>query len=635
MKKTVALFVVLFSMLLSNTSFAQKTIPLTEALEEVSKVFGTRFVYERSILAGKTTTVDVNAQKAQPVEDILKNILYPNELLFLYVDFNHYTIVKRDEKNLALQQAQNNRINNVNQAGVNQITVTGVVTSLNNAPLSGVSILARVAGTGTSTDGNGNFSIRTESSDVLVFSYVGYISQEVNVAGQTNINVVLEPQQNKMNEVVVIAYGSQSRRDLTGSVSTIAGKDLTELPATINIEQALQGRAAGVMVVQESGQPGAATRVRIRGSSSLLGSNQPLYIVDGIPVVAESNIPDDGSVFNNGLLQQGLNSPLGNINPEDVESISILKDASATAIYGSRAANGVVIITTKKGRGKPTYNFSSAFSYQNAQTDKILNAQQFREIWTEAAMNSTSTAAIVQDIKNGTYFGSANTNWADEITPADPYTKSFNFSVSGASDKLRYYTALSSQNQQGSFQNSYFNRYSFLVNLHLSVSKAISLGTSINLSTSKQGSPDGGLLTRIYTFRPDLPVFDASGNYSFSDYHNFENPVALSTASNVNNTGLLLGSIYGEARFADDFTFKSSLALNYNKGRLRSFYPSHTFNGGFTRNGPGPGFGQESASEFISTLWENTLNYNRTFNSVHDVNGVLGASWQGDESEFL
>ena len=639
MKKIVVLCVVIFALLPVQSIHAQTSIPVKEALDEVSSVFGTRFVYERSVVAGKTTTVDVSSLKGKPVEDVLKSILYPNQLLFLYVDVNHYTIVRNDEKNIPLSSNVIDNVLSNNPAASdnnNQHIVSGIVlSSAGNAPLVGVNIQATKAGTGTTTGTDGRYTISVAERDVLVFTYVGFVPQQVAVGNQATINITLEPQQNQLNQVVVIAYGTQAKKDLTGSVSTISGKEIADLPPTINIEQALQGKAAGVMVLQESGQPGAATRVRIRGSSSLLGSNQPLYVIDGIPVVPEGNIPDDGSAFNNSLLQQGLSSPLGNINPEDVESISVLKDASATAIYGSRAANGVVIITTKKGRGRPTYNLSSSFSYQKAQTEEVLNAQQFREIWTEAAQNSTSTAAIVQDILNGSYFGNANTNWADEITPSNPYTKNLNFSISGASDKLRYYTALSTQNQQGSFENSFFNRYSFLVNLNMEVSKNINLGTSINISSSKQGSPDGGLLSRIYSFRPDLPVYDANGNYSFSDYHNFENPVALSTATNNNQTGLLLGSVYGELKFAKDFRFKSSLAINYNQGKFRSFYPSHTFTGGFTRNGPGPGFAQESSSQFLSHLWENTLNYNRTFNTVHDVTGIVGASWQGDNNEFI
>lgn len=633
MRKLAALSLLALSLLVCGAAAAQTKIPLKEALDEVTRIFGTKFVFERSVIENKTTTVDVPAQKDQPVENVLKRVLYPNNLLFLYVDVNHYTIVKNDKKIILVPATTDEKPATPGTADTAvEKKITGVVVSADNIPLSGVSITS--ANGGAITDNNGRFTIDAQVNEIITLTSVGYQPLSTRVKeGIQRLTMIVD--QKQIDEVVVIAYGTQNKKDLTGSISTISGKDIAELPPVVGVEQALQGRAAGVMVVQESGQPGSATRVRIRGTSSLLGSNQPLYVVDGIPVVAESNIPDNGAAINTNMIRQGLNSPLGNINMEDIESISVLKDASATAIYGSRAANGVVIITTKQGKGTPTYTFSTSLSYQKAQTEKMLNAQQFRELWTEAANNSTSTAAIVQDIKNGSYFGNGNTDWVKEVTPGDPLTKNINFSISGSTEKVRYYSSISAQDQMGSFENAYFKRYSFLLNLNVAASKSINLGTSVNLSSSTQGSPDGALLSRIYSFRPDLPVYDSAGNYSFSDYHNFENPVALATATNVNRTGLLLGSIFGEIKFAKSFTFKSSLALNYNIGKQRSYYPSHTNMGGFTRTGPGPGFASESSTHSNSTLWENTLNYNRTFRDKHTVTAVAGASWQGDDNEFM
>lgn len=640
MRKFAALCLLVFSIFGSAPAYAQSKISLKEALDQVTKEFGTKFVYERSVIAGKTTSVDISGQKGRPIEDVLKNILYPNNLLFLYVDFNHYTIVKNDEKSITPGEVSNNNPGTspaVTYATASQRVVTGKVSSFDNKPLGGVSITAKQSGSGTTSDDNGFFSIDVKKNDILSFSFVGYITQEIAISDETNnINVILQAQQKKLDEVVVIAYGTTTKKDLTGSVSQITGKSIAELPPTINVEQALQGRAAGVLVTQESGQPGAATRVRIRGSSSLLGSNQPLYVVDGIPVVAESNIPDDGSAFNNGLIQQGLNSPLGNINIDDIESISVLKDASATAIYGSRAANGVVIITTKKGRGKPTYTLSSSLSYQKAETDKVLNADQFREVWTEAVNNSTSTSAFAQAIRNGTYFGNANTNWEKEITPANPLTRNLNFSVSGGNDKIKYHTGAGVANQSGSFESAFFKRYNFLVNLNMNVSRKLNIGTSVNLSSSQQGSPDGSLLTRIYTFRPDLPVFDEDGKYTYSPFSAFENPVALSHVRNTNKTNMLLGSVFAEFKILKELVLKSSLAVNYNNGKFTSFYPRYTTTGGYSiANGPGLGFAQESTSETVSTLLEHTLTYNKIISPKHTIGGVLGAAWQGDNNEYI
>ncbi len=400
----------------------------------------------------------------------------------------------------------------------------------------------------------------------------------------------------------------------------------------------MQGRAAGVLVIQESGQPGGATRVRIRGSSSLLGSNQPLYVVDGVPVVAEGNIPDNGNALNNTLLQQGLSSPLNNINPADIESMTVLKDASATAIYGSRAANGVVLITTKKGDVKkgPTYNFNSTVSLQEAQTQKVLNTAQFKELWTEAANNSTSTALVVQQMKDGTYFKDANTDWEKEVSPQNPLSRNVNVSASGATEKSNYYASIGNTNQDGTFDNSGFKRYNLMVNLDFQASKSIKLGTSINLSSTTQMSVEPTLLARIYTFRPDLPVYNPDGTFTFSDGYALENPVALSKAKNTNTTGLVIGSAYGEATLARDFKLRSVLSINFNNGNLVNFYPSQTARGGWARaTGEGTGFGQQSNSQFLSHLWENTLSYNHLFNDTHSVEAVAGASWQGDNSEYF
>lgn len=631
MKKFALLFFLSVAIFAATPGLAQTAIPLKNALEKVTKKFGTKFVYERAVINNKTTTVDVSNTAGKTVEDVLKSILYPNDLLFLYVDVNHYTIVKNDNKSIAADNTSQ-----INAISKQQKFITGTVTGSDNKPLEGVSIFARNSGDGTATNNQGAYTIKVNASDVLTFTSVGFGSQTISVTDKAVLNVTLLPQQKGMDEVVVIAYGSVIKKDLTGSVSQISGKDLAELPPTINVEQALQGRAAGVQVTQESGQPGAATRVRIRGGSSLLGSNQPLYVVDGIPVIAESNIPDDGSAFNRGLIQQGLNSPLGNLNIDDIENISVLKDASATAIYGSRAANGVIIITTKKGSGKPVYSLNSSLSYQKAQTEKLLNATQFREIWEEAVGNSTSTSTFAKAIRDGSYFGKANTNWADEVSPTSPITRNLNFSVSGGNEKIRYHTGVGMQDQDGSFKSAYFKRYTFLVNLTMNVSKKLNIGTSINLSSSTQGAPDGGLLTRIYTFRPDLPVYDSTGNYSYSPFSAFENPVALSNVSNTNRTNMLLASAFAEFRILPTLVLKSSLSLNFNAGKYNSFYPSYTGTGGYSlANGPGLGFAQQSTSESISHLLEHTLTYLKTFREKHNFAAVAGASWQGDENQYL
>ena len=266
----------------------------------------------------------------------------------------------------------------------------------------------------------------------------------------------------------------------------------------------------------------------------------------------------------------------------------------------------------------------------------MLNADQFKEIWTEAVENSGSTNAFAQSVLDGSYFGDADTNWEDEVSQRTPLTTNFDLSVSGGNDAVKYYTSVGARNQEGVFDNSEFERYSINLNLDTKLSGRLYFGSNFNFSRSKQVSPKGNLLNSIYTFRPDFPVFDENGQYTVSPTNTFENPVARAAIKNENNTVLFLGSIYGRMDIAEGLSFKSFLSINYNLGDFNTFSPSFTFDGGFRRNtGPGDGFGLESSSTAISHVWENTLTYNKLLKQRHDITAVVGASWQGNTNEFL
>ena len=614
----------------ASTSYAQKITlseknsSLVSVLDKIAQQSGYDFVYGNTpVNAAKPITVVL---KNEDITDALEKVFAGQQLSYAIRN-----------KTVVLYQKEASFLDRV--TGLFQTTtITGKIVDEQNMGLPGVTVQLKGSSTVTTTSSNGNYSISVpDKGAVLVFSYIGLISQEKAVGTGSVINVKMTASAETLEETVIVAYGTQRKKDLTGSVSTISGESLTDLPSTINLEQALQGRAAGVQVIQETGQPGGATKVRIRGASSLLGSNQPLYIVDGVPVVAEGNIPDNSNVVNTTLIREGLSSPLNNISPNDIESMTVLKDASATSIYGSRAANGVVIITTKKGSATkgPVYSFNTSVSYQEAQTVDVLNADQFRELWTEAANNSTSTATIPQQMRNGTYFKDANTNWEKEVSMQNPLSRIANFSASGGNEKMRYYTSIGTTNHDGTFANSGFERNNLLLNLDFQASAALKFGTSINLSTSTQDSPDGTLFSRIYTFRPDLPVYNPDGTFTFSDGMSSENPVALSKAGNTNKTNLLIGSVFGELNFAKYFILKSTLSINYNTGYLKTFYPSQTARGGWLRaSGEGTGFGQQNSSQATSHLWENILTYNQRIGN-HNIEGIAGAAWQGNQNEYM
>jgi len=331
-----------------------KKIAVKEALDKVSELFGTKFVYERSTVRNKTTAVDVVSIKDQPVEEILKTILYPNNLLFLYVDKNHYTIVPKSSRAETAQSAASATNSSVEVLTANTpvtasnkpFTVTGKVTDDKVAPMTGATVNIKGTGIGTVTDADGNFTIRVpDKGGVLSISYIGYETVEAVVSKPATVNVSLLQQKILTQEVVVTAFGIRRDQKSLGYASQkVKGEQLSAVGNT-NIQNSLQGKAAGVQVRLSSGMPGRPALINIRGSRSITGSNEPLYVIDGLPVAAGSRSID--------------------FNPSDVESMDILKGPAAAALYGVRASNGVIVITTKSGKNasrKPVIIFESQFA---------------------------------------------------------------------------------------------------------------------------------------------------------------------------------------------------------------------------------------------------------------------------------
>ena len=520
------------------------------------------------------------------------------------------------------------------KAKTDQQRITGTVVDNTGMPLLGATVLVKGTNMGTTVDLDGRYELTVPANaTTLVFSYVGFLTREVEIGTQTTIDVVLQAD-DSLDEVVVIGYGTSQREDIIGSVGVVDMKNIESQAPTVNLDQALQGQVAGLYVSGSSGQPGAPARVRIRGTTSLQGSNQPLYVIDGIPVVAESNIPiggAEGQMLGNALAQEGLNTPIGNINTSDIKSITVLKDASAGAIYGSRAANGVIIIETKSGvySQGPQFSVDYSLSTQKPRTLEVLNAQQFREVTTTAVQNGTLNTAYTQSVLDGSYFGNADTNWEEVIAPSNPVTSNLNLNIQGGSESTRYYAGIGANQQEGSFEGSNFDRYSFKLNLDTEISRIWNFGVRSNLSYTDQNALDGSLTERMYIFRPDIPVFNEEGEYSFSPGYNLESPAALAQATNANKTLLVLSSFFTELKITNGLVAKSLLSVNYNNGEQKSFYPLFTSRGGWGRlTGPGDGYAQESTSVNSNVMWENTLRYNNLFNDVHRLDAVIGASFE-------
>lgn len=635
MKLTSLLIVSSLFQVYSNTMYGQETIisikmenvSVERVLSRIETLTEYKFLYNDREVDYKRK-VSINAKEEQ-LDNVLAKLFDQTntsfEIFETQIVLKKWTVVPK-AKPKKVKKAR-------------PITISGKVTSEDGTELPGASVLIKGTLNGVQTDIDGNFRIVAEKGDILTISYIGFLTAEVVVDDNTVINITLKEDTAKLGEVVVVGYGATPKEQLTGAVGTVEAKNIINQAPTVNLDYALQGQVSGVYISSATGQPGAAARVRIRGTTSLFGSNQPLYVIDGIPVTAESNIPvggSEGQVLGNQIDQQGLSTPIGNINPVDIESISVLKDASAAAIYGSRAANGVIIINTKKGRfsSAPKFNFDMSVSSQEANTLSVLNAEQFQQVWTTAVENGSSTDAFATAVTDETYFGEADTNWEEEISPGNPVTTNFNLNAQGGTERTRYSTSIGVNQQEGTFENSGFDRHSFNLNLDTKLNEIVKFGSSINISNTNQNFVDRSLTQLMYDYRPDIPVYDEEGNFSFSSQYTQENPVARTNTTNSNRTLLLLGSVYTQVQVAEGLNFKTLLGLNYNSGNQESFYPKFTFRGGWDRRfGDGDGFAQESRSRFTNTLWQNTLSYDRIFDN-HNINVVAGASFEKSSTSF-
>src|SRR5665647_46619 len=345
-------------------------------------------------------------------------------------------------------------------------TITGTVLEQSSGePLIGVSVLVKGSTQGTMTDLNGAFSIKAKVGETLKVSYIGYTAQEVKVSG-AQLKIRLEEDTKSLDEVVVIGYGTQKRKDVTGSISSISGKDLLKTqPATF--DQALQGKVAGVMVQQISGQPGGGVSIQIHGISSISSTNSPLYVIDGV-IIPPSMDPKNGS------------NPLNAINPSEIESLDVLKDASATAIYGSQATNGVIVITTKRGKeSAPQISYEGYMGYQQIPNKlNTLNLQQYATIMNERS--SVWGFGARPEFANSKYLGTG-TDWQNELFRTAPQTN-HSLTISGGDKTTQYMLSVGYYDQQGIAIGSDFKRYSVRLNLDNKTTNWLKIGTSLQLT---------------------------------------------------------------------------------------------------------------------------------------------------------
>ncbi len=493
--------------------------------------------------------------------------------------------------------------------------ITGLVQDANGNVLAGVTITIKGSFKATQTDAKGIFSIDAPARDILVFTAIGYKTQEVAINGKASLMVIMEAVNKELNEVIIVGYQSRRRGDLSGAVSVVDVGGIAKLPV-LSVDQALSGKVPGVRITQNTGQPGDGVTVRIRGVGTI-NDNNPLFIVDGVPT------------------KDGINF----LSPNDIESIVVLKDASSAAIYGSRAANGVVLIATKSGkRGKAQFNYSGYGGFQShGILPKMANAAEYIELYNEAADNDNAgvtNPALIRP-KIPATIQTANTDWLNAIFQ-NGQVQSHQLSVRGGNDKTLYYISANYLKQDGIILNSNYERYSMLSKLTVELTDKLNVANNINISYSNKNSigssgdgygGNGGSVVRYALFRtPAIPVYDSAGVYSdlpaypgfFGDGYN---PVALaSKTDNKEYQYRIFTNVYAEYKITRNFKFKSDLGLDAIFADNKRFDENYGTNLRINN----PSRLTVSTNKNINIVWNNTFSYNKAFNTIHNVSVLAG-----------
>ena len=528
--------------------------------------------------------------------------------------------------------------------------VSGLITDEQKQPLTGAAITVKGTRISAVVDGKGIFKISVpKDGKILLVNYIGKITKEIAITNQNFYDVVLFSSSTSLSEVLVnVGYGTQKKSDVNGSISTLTAKDLENSPQ-VSIDQMLQGKAAGVTISQNSGAPGSNTSVHIRGITSLSLSSEPLYVIDGIPVYGDANNTSTSgrsTVLNNkGEVGAGNGestvSPLALLNPSDIESIEILKDASSAGIYGSRASNGVILITTKKGKTGSKINYDGYYGLQ--QQGKFLDVMNLKQY--AVLQNALADKFGVQrraEFASPELLGEG-TNWQEEVFRVAPQ-QSHQISLSGAKDGTDYYFSGGYLNQDGTILESNFNRYSFRSNINSQIKPWFKAGIVVSGSKSgqKRGLSDGGgIIYNALLSSPSQAVRNLDGKFAGPQLEQngaVSNPIAQ--ALDITNTlsrSNLNGTMYGDIKFFKDLTLRSELNGDFNYSEARQFLPTFNY---------GPLFVNATSklTEYYSNsvfwAWKEYLTYNHVFADKHDLTALLGyevnqSRWGGNDASVL
>ena len=636
--KLTAFILTILCLHVSAAGFSQKIAmtvknkPLTEVFSFIEQQSGYKFFYDNKVVKkGNRVTINV---RAGSVQEIMNEVMKGQPMTFSIIDKT--IVIKKKPEGIEAPQSFANPgpidmkgigysparadvdkrmelilMSKTGEPEKTDLNLKGKVTDEKGEGLPGVSVVMKGSQRGTTTNADGSFQLEVpESNAVLIFSFVGYMSKEVAVGSQTSIDVSLQTDNRSLNEIVVVGYGTVKKSDVTGSLSQVKSKELNAYPAT-NVLQALSGRAAGVQVLQNTGAPGGGISVRIRGTNSLRGSNEPLYVVDGFPI-------------------SGSNPTI--LNNADIESMEVLKDASATAIYGSRGANGVILITSKQGKsGKTRVDFETSYSVQKLRKKlDMMNATEYATFYNEQAANDKLNPYFTQAQIDGMGEGF---DWQNLIfRQASMKTNALN--VSGGNEKTNFSISGSTFNQDGIVKGSDYNRYSLRTNISHTISKKFSVkfaGTLSRLITSRKDSDGGGRGTSMISSAigapPSLTPYNADGSYRIlataypfvaTDLINPINFINEQNTKTKANVALLNAAFIFKP--IEELTIKIAGGIENRDDRSDSYTSRN-----FVRSS---GAASVSTGQFTSLLSENTISYNKTIGEKHSIAAVAGFTYQ-------
>ncbi len=588
--------------------------PIETILERLEKIADVQFAYSYELIKAERKT-SLNA-KNERLERVLNELLTPLQVDYS-VSGSRLIILKPKAGDAALSPPADFRASLLPEAPATiDRVVTGTVLDGKNQPVPGVNLVVKGTKTGTSTDAQGNFRITVADDQAIIqFSSVGYLGQEITVGNRSTLTVTLQDDNKSLSEVVVVGYGTQKKADLTGAVSTVTAKDISRLPVA-GIDQALQGKSSGVRVTQSTGAPGEGVAVRIRGVGTI-NDNSPLFIIDGVPT------KDAFSV----------------LNPADIESMSVLKDASSAAIYGARAANGVIVVTTKRGKsGAPRITLNAYTGIQqHGRLIPMANSQEYISIYNEAATNDNAfvTNPSLQRQLIPSTLQVADTDWQKAIFRTAPI-QNYQLTISGGTERSHYLLSGNYFDQQGIILNSGYKRYALRTSIDTEIAGKVKIGTNLNITYSKRnivGSSgdgyggNGGSIVRYALFRtPAIPVYDQNGDYT--DLPQF--PALLGDGykqvglaekqDNKEQQYRVFGDIFGEWQILKNLRFRTDAGLDLNILNRKTFNENWGTNNRI--NSPSTLVNRFSPASTLT--WNNTLNYDITVAANHQITALAG-----------